>query len=43
VGYDGFQAYSEGVFDDCNKMLLAGIGSGRYSEADAALRAYAQR
>ncbi len=43
LGYDGFQAYSEGVFDDCNKMLLAGIGSGRYSEADAALRAYAQR
>ena len=43
MGFDGFQAYSEGVFDDCNKMLLAGIGSGAYATADEALRAYAKR
>jgi hypothetical protein len=42
-GFEGFQAYSEGVLDDCNKMLLAGIGSGRFTGADDALRAYAQR
>lgn len=43
LGADGFQAYSEGMFDDCNKMLLAGIGSGRFRDADEALRSYAQR
>ena len=43
MGADGFQAYSEGVFDDANKMLLAGLGSGQYRDADAALRAYARR
>ena len=31
------------MFDDCNKILLAGLGSGQYPNADAALRAYAQR
>ena len=36
-GFDGFQAYSEGVFDDCNKTLLAGLGSGQFPDADAAL------
>ena len=36
-------AYSEGVFDDVNKALLAGIGSGHYADADQVLRAYAQR
>lgn len=43
LGFEGFQAYSEGVFDDLNKTLLAGIGSGRFDSADAALQAYAQR
>lgn len=42
-GFEGFQAYSEGVHDDCNKMLLAGMSSGHFKDADAALRAYAQR
>jgi hypothetical protein len=42
-GADGFQAYSEGVFDDANKALLAGIGAGRFQDADQTLRAYAQR
>jgi hypothetical protein len=42
-GFDGFQAYSEGVLDDCNKTLLAGIGSGQFADAEAALRAYAGR
>lgn len=42
-GFEGFQAYSEGVFDDCNKTLLAGIGSGQFSDATAALGAYAGR
>lgn len=42
-GFEGFQAYSEGMFDDCNKALLAGIGSGRFADADGVLRAYAER
>ncbi len=42
-GFEGFQAYSEGVFDDVNKTLLAALGSGRFSNTDAALRAYAER
>ncbi|MCX6901214.1 MAG: hypothetical protein NT105_21265 [Verrucomicrobia bacterium] len=42
-GADGFQAYSEGVFDDCNKALLAGLGSGQYKEPAHALRHYAKR
>lgn len=42
-GVEGFQAYSEGVLDDCNKTLLAGLGSGRFSSAEEALRAYAER
>ncbi len=43
LGFEGFQAYSEGIMDDCNKTLLAGLASGRCQDADAALRAYAQR
>jgi len=43
LGFEGFQAYSEGVFDDCNKMLLAGIGSGQFKDANQALHAYARR
>ncbi|NOY82234.1 MAG: hypothetical protein GXP31_14645 [Kiritimatiellaeota bacterium] len=42
-GAQGFQAYSEGVFDDVNKALLAGLGSGRFADAEEVLRAYAQR
>ena len=36
-------AYSEGVFDDVNKALLAGITSGKFQTADDVLRSYAQR
>ena len=43
LGFEGFQAYSEGVFDDLNKNLLAGLGSGHFDTADTALRAYSQR
>lgn len=42
-GFEGFQAYSEGVFDDVNKAILAGLASGQFDSADAALRAYAER
>lgn len=42
-GFEGFQAYSEGVFDDVNKAILAGLSSGQFDSADAALRAYAAR
>ena len=42
-GVGGFMAYSEGVSDDVNKALLAGLGSGCFQTADAVLRAYAQR
>lgn len=43
LGFEGFQAYSEGFFDDANKALLAGLGSGQFTAADGVLRAYAQR
>ena len=39
----GFVAYSEGVFDDVNKALLAGLASGKFASARAVLEAYAQR
>lgn len=39
---DGFQAYSEGVFDDANKALLAGISAARFPDANAALKVYAE-
>jgi len=42
-GFGGFQAYSEGVLDDCNKALLAGISSARFKDDNETLRAYAQR
>ncbi len=42
-GAQGFQAYSEGVFDDVNKALVAGLGSGKFGDAGEVLRAYAQR
>jgi hypothetical protein len=42
-GVTSVMAYSEGVFDDLNKALLAGIGSGQFHAGDDVLRAYAQR
>ncbi|NMC19017.1 MAG: hypothetical protein GYA33_01245, partial [Thermogutta sp.] len=42
-GCSGVMAYSEGVSDDVNKALLAGLGSGRYASSDEVLRAYARR
>jgi len=42
-GCQGVMAYSEGVFDDVNKAILAGLASGRYSSTDELLRAYAVR
>jgi len=42
-GRTGVMAYSEGVFDDVNKALLAGMSLGRFSTADQVLRAYARR
>lgn len=42
LGFEGFQAYSEGVFDDVNKALLGGLGSGRFAGPDAVLGDYAR-
>lgn len=42
-GADGFQAYSEGVFDDVNKALLGGISSGKFPDAKTVLKNYAKR
>lgn len=42
-GVTGFMAYSEGVFDDVNKALLAGLGSGQFGSAAEVLEAYAER
>ncbi|MEZ5276076.1 MAG: hypothetical protein R3F07_06840 [Opitutaceae bacterium] len=42
-GASGFQAYSEGVFDDINKAILAGISSGRAKTARSILKLYARR
>ncbi len=42
-GVTGVMAYSEGLFDDLNKALLAGLGSGQFRAGDEVLRAYAQR
>ena len=39
----GFMAYSEGVYDEINKALLAGITSGQFPTADKVLQTYAQR
>ena len=43
LGFGGYQAYSEGLFDDVNKMVLAGLSSGRFADLDEALKAYARR
>ena len=42
-GVTAIQAYSEGVFEDVNKAILAGLASGQYRTADEVLEAYAQR
>jgi len=42
-GVTGVMAYSEGVFDDVNKALLAGLSSGKFGTADEVLEAYSKR
>ena len=42
-GASGFLAYSEGVFDEANKALMAGMASGTFDTAMDALKAYADR
>jgi len=42
-GVTGFMAYSEGIYEDVNKALVAGIASAQYDDAGAVLRAYARR
>ena len=42
-GCTGVMAYSEGVFDDVNKALLAGLSSGQFSDSHAVLTSYAER
>ncbi len=43
AGYEGFMAYSEGVFDDVNKAVLGGLSSGLCADAHGALEEYAER
>jgi hypothetical protein len=42
-GVTGVMAYSEGVSDDVNKAILAGLTSGRYNSSDEVLVAYVRR
>ncbi len=42
-GCTGVMAYSEGVYDDVNKCLLAGLSSGEFASSDEVLKAYAGR
>ena len=42
-GVSGVMAYSEGVFDDVNRAILAGLSSGKFRTSDEVLRAYARR
>jgi hypothetical protein len=42
-GCTGWMAYSEGVSDDVNKALLAGLSAGRFEDAHSVLAAYAAR
>ncbi len=42
-GAAGFQAYSEGVFDDVNKAILGGLSSGKFATVQEVLNAYATR
>jgi hypothetical protein len=43
VNGEGFMAYSEGIFDDVNKALLAGLSSGKFSSSEEVLEVYAER
>lgn len=42
-GCTGWMAYTEGLYDDVNKMLLAGLSAGKQATADEVLRAYVQQ
>ena len=42
-GVTALDAYSEGVFDDVNKAILAGLASGQYRTSDEVLQVYARR
>src|SRR5690606_23763830 len=42
-GCTGWMAYTEGVYDDVNKAMLAGLSSGRFATADDVLRDYVRR
>lgn len=42
-GATGFQIYSEGVFDDVNKVIVASLTSGHANSVDDVLREYAAR
>ena len=42
-GVTHLMAYSEGVCDDVNKAIYAGLASGQYASADDVLQAYAAR
>ena len=42
-GCTGVMAYSEGVFDDINKAILAGLSTGILDSSTQALRTYAER
>ncbi len=42
-GAAGFQAYSEGIFDDINKAILAGLASGKATRVRTILKHYARR
>jgi len=43
LGMSGYQAYSEGLFDDLNKAVLGGLSSGRFSSPEEVLAAYVKR
>ena len=43
TGVSGYMAYSEGVFDDVNKAVLAGMSSGKFAGSTKVLHAYVQR
>jgi hypothetical protein len=42
-GAEGYCTYSEGLFDEINQALVAGLTSGQFRSADDVLTAYAQR
>lgn len=42
-GCTGWMAYTEGLYDDVNKMLLAGLSAGKHATPDDVLRAYVRQ